>query len=106
MYQLDWVAKARSQKLQALRAPVRLGVDSTVWKLGFTSLFTDISSEMVSSILPLYFIYHLRFSPLEFGILDGIYQGAAIALLSLAAGVFAAAAVKKESLSPATRFPP
>lgn len=89
MYQLDWVAKARSQKLVGLRAPVRLGVDSTVWKLGFTSLFTDISSEMVSSILPLYFIYHLRFSPLEFGILDGIYQGAAIALLSLAAGVFA-----------------
>lgn len=89
MYQLDWVAKARSQKLLGLRSPVRLGVDSTVWKLGFTSLFTDISSEMVSSILPLYFMYHLRFSPLEFGILDGIYQGAAIALLSLAAGVFA-----------------
>ncbi|HTF67392.1 MAG TPA: MFS transporter, partial [Edaphobacter sp.] len=43
---------------------------------------------MVSSILPLYFVLHLHFSPLQFGVLDGIYQGAAVALLSLASGIY------------------
>lgn len=88
MYQLAWVVKARANNC-ALRWPARLDVSATVWKLGFTSLFTDISSAMVSSILPLYFLFYLRFSPLQFGILDGIYQGLAIALLSLASGICA-----------------
>ncbi len=88
MYQLDLLARIRSQKALGLQWPGRIDVTSTVWKLGLTSFFTDISSEMVSSILPLYFIAYLHFSPLEFGVLDGIYQGAAVALLSLAAGVF------------------
>ncbi len=66
-----------------------LSVDPTVWKLGFTSLLTDASAEMVQSILPLYFVLYLHFSPLQFGVLDGISQGGAVALLSLAAGVFA-----------------
>jgi MFS family permease len=52
-------------------------------------LLTDISSEMVGSILPLYFVLNLHFSPLEFGFLDGIYQGAAVAFLSLGSGVLA-----------------
>ncbi len=66
-----------------------LTVSPTVWRLGFTSLLTDISSEMVGSILPLYFVLYLHFSPLEFGFLDGISQGAAVALLSLFSGVMA-----------------
>jgi predicted MFS family arabinose efflux permease len=44
---------------------------------------------MVSSILPLYFVIYLGFSPLQFGVLDGIYQGAAVASLSLVAGIAA-----------------
>jgi MFS family permease len=44
---------------------------------------------MVSSILPVYFVFYLHFSPLAFGFLDGISQGAAVALLSLASGIFA-----------------
>ncbi len=66
-----------------------LGVEPNVWKLGFTSLFTDVSAEMVSSILPLYFVIYLGLSPLQFGVLDGIYQGAAVASLSLVAGIAA-----------------
>lgn len=85
MYQLDLLARIRSQKMCGV-GWVPLEVTSAVWKLGLTSFFTDISSEMVSSILPLYFIAYLHFSPLEFGVLDGIYQGAAVALLSIAAG--------------------
>jgi MFS family permease len=46
-----------------------------VWYLGITSLVTDISSEMVASVLPMYVVLHLQLSPLIFGTLDGIYNG-------------------------------
>ena len=60
-------------------------VARTVVLLGLTSLFTDISSEMVVTILPLYLVYVGGFSPLAFGVIDGIYNGAA-ALVGLASG--------------------
>ena len=63
-------------------------VSGTVWALGLTSLFTDISSEMVASVLPVYLVLHLGLSPLAFGVIDGVYQGAA-ALVRVAAGVLA-----------------
>ena len=50
-------------------------VNRNVVGLGFTSLFTDISSEMVSSVLPMYLMLFLRLSPLQFGLVDGLYQG-------------------------------
>jgi MFS family permease len=56
--------------------------------LGLTSLFTDVSSEMVSTILPVYLIFFLRLTPLQFGIIDGLYQGAT-ALVRLAGGIMA-----------------
>jgi MFS family permease len=52
------------------------GVDKNVVHLGLTSLFTDISSEMISTILPLYLMFYLRISPLQYGVVDGLYQGA------------------------------
>src|SRR4051812_12153304 len=60
-------------------------VGGTVLLLGTCSLLTDISSEMVSAILPLYLVFTLGFTPLQYGVIDGIYQGAA-ALINLAAG--------------------
>jgi MFS family permease len=63
-------------------------ISPTVWALGVTSLLTDISSEMVASILPVYLVLHLGLSPLAFGVIDGIYQGAA-ALVRVGAGVLA-----------------
>lgn len=51
------------------------GVHRNVVGLGFTSLFTDISSEMVSAVLPMYLVLFLRLSPLQFGLVDGLYQG-------------------------------
>jgi MFS family permease len=53
--------------------------------LGLVSLFTDISAEMVATILPLYLVFNLGLSPLQFGVVDGIYQGAA-ALVRVAGG--------------------
>jgi MFS family permease len=63
----------------------RVHVSRTVILLGLTSLFTDISSEMVTTILPLYLIYSLGLSPLQFGVIDGIQQGAS-SLVRVVAG--------------------
>jgi MFS family permease len=40
-------------------------------------MFTDVSSEMVSAILPLYLVFGVGLSPLQFGVVDGLYQGVA-----------------------------
>lgn len=50
-------------------------VAPNVWFLGITSLLTDLSSEMVTSVLPMYLVLHLNLSPLAFGALDGLYNG-------------------------------
>ncbi len=63
-------------------------VDGNVVALGVTSFFSDISSEMVNAILPLYLMITLGFSPLQFGLFDGAYQGMT-GLLRIAGGVVA-----------------
>jgi MFS family permease len=50
-------------------------VSSTVVLLGVVSLLTDVSSEMVASVLPMYLTVAVGLSPLAYGFLDGIYQG-------------------------------
>jgi MFS family permease len=63
-------------------------VGRNVVLLGLVSLFTDISSEMVAAILPLYLVYTLGFTPLQFGVVDGLQQGAA-AIVRVAGGFLA-----------------
>jgi MFS family permease len=63
-------------------------VSRNVVNLGLTSLFTDISSEMISTILPLYLVFALRMTTFQLGVVDGVYQGAS-ALTRLVAGVAA-----------------
>ncbi|MFG2793013.1 MFS transporter [Streptomyces sp. NPDC048419] len=53
----------------------RVAVAPTVLALGSVSLITDVSSEMVTAVLPLYLVTGLGLSPLGFGLLDGIYNG-------------------------------
>ncbi|MEV0646226.1 MFS transporter [Phytomonospora sp. NPDC050363] len=60
-------------------------VAANVVALGAVSLVTDVSSEMVTAILPLYFVIGLGLNPLLFGFLDGLYAGAT-ALARLAGG--------------------
>lgn len=59
-----------------------------MWLLGLVSCFTDISSEMISSILPVYLFVHLQLSPVQFGLIDGLYQGVT-AVARLASGIVA-----------------
>lgn len=60
-------------------------VAPTVLALGTVSLITDVSSEMVTAVLPLYLVAGLGLSPLGFGLLDGVYNGFS-ALVRLAGG--------------------
>jgi len=60
-------------------------VPAVVLALGTVSLVTDISSEMVTAVLPLYLVATLGMSPLGFGTLDGVYNGVS-ALVQLTGG--------------------
>jgi MFS family permease len=43
--------------------------------LGVVSLLTDVSSESVSAVLPLYLTAVVGLTPLAYGFIDGLYQG-------------------------------
>lgn len=51
-------------------------VATNVVALGAVSLITDISSEMVTAVLPLYLVTVLRLTPVQYGLVDGLYTGA------------------------------
>ena len=52
-------------------------VPGVVLALGLTSLFTDVSSEAITAVLPLYLTAVLGLGPVAYGFVDGIYQGTA-----------------------------
>ena len=60
-------------------------VSSVVISLGIVSMLTDVSSESVSAILPLYVTGVIGLSTVAYGFLDGIYQGVS-AFVRLGAG--------------------
>lgn len=60
-------------------------VAGTVILLGIVSMLTDVSSESVSAVLPLYITSVLGMSPLAYGFVDGIYNGVS-AVVRLAGG--------------------
>ena len=68
--------------------PVRGRIAGNVVALGAVSLITDISSEMVAAILPVFLFLNLHLSPAAFGAIDGLYTGAT-ALLRLVGGYVA-----------------
>ena len=87
MYPLEWIERLKLGRATSGAQP--MVISPVVLSLGLTSLLTDISSEMVNSLLPAYVVLHLHLSPLQFGVIDGLYNGFAIALLSLVAGYIA-----------------
>ena len=60
-------------------------VPRTVILLGLTSFLTDVSAEMVATVLPLYLVFAVGLTPLQFGLIDGLYQGSA-ALVRIGSG--------------------
>ena len=86
MYQVEAWSALRRARRDADGGLGWLHVRRNVWALGFTSLFTDVSSEMVATVLPVYLVLYLGLTPFQFGIVDGLYHGVT-ALLRLASGV-------------------
>ncbi|MCK9826113.1 MFS transporter [Nocardioides cavernae] len=72
---------------RAARPPV----GRVVVVLGVVSMLTDISSESVAAILPLYLTAVVGLTPVAYGLIDGLYQGVS-ALVRLGGGWLADAA--------------
>ena len=58
-----------------LDRPARLS--ATVWALGLTSLFMDISSEMIHSLLPVFLVVGLGTSAAYLGVIEGVAEATA-----------------------------
>ncbi|MFO0618070.1 MAG: MFS transporter [Polyangiaceae bacterium] len=74
-----YLSSTLAQLYRALRArdpKAARPVPRAVVRLGITSLLTDVASEMVDTILPLYALYALELSPFAVGALDGLYHAA------------------------------
>jgi MFS family permease len=84
MYQVE-ASKALLKPRLWARTPTRLRVPRNVVMLGLVSMLTDVSSEMVATVLPLYLVFTLGANPLALGAIDGAYRGAA-ALVQVASG--------------------
>ena len=85
MYQVEAAAALRKTLRSLPGRRFWPHVSRNVVALGFTSLLTDVSSEMVSTVLPIYLVLYLGLTPLQFGLVDGVYHGFT-ALLRLAGG--------------------
>jgi MFS family permease len=53
-------------------------IPRTIWMLGFVSLFMDMSSELVHSILPFFLVSTLGASVLTLGVIEGVAEAAAL----------------------------
>jgi MFS family permease len=67
--------KDRPVAPEQVRNEGRRRVSSVVVTLGMVSLVTDISSESVNAILPLYLTTVLGLSAVSYGVVDALYQG-------------------------------
>ena len=56
----------------------KVRMPTTVWALGFVSMFMDISSEMIHSLLPMFLVGSLGMSALSVGILEGLAESTAL----------------------------
>src|SRR5712691_4767805 len=72
---LDEIASAKSA-----RPPPSdwRAIPGSIWALGFVSMFADISSEMIHSLLPVFLVSVLGASALAVGLIEGIAEATAL----------------------------
>jgi MFS family permease len=87
LYRGDWLFRL-SGLVGETRNPLRWRVPANVWGLGITSMLTDVSSEMVVSILPAYLVMTSGLAPLALGIATGLHEGGPL-LAAWAGGLIA-----------------
>jgi MFS family permease len=61
-----------------LKAASIPAIPRTVWMLGFVSLFMDMSSELVHSLLPVFLVSTLGASVMTVGVIEGLAEAAAL----------------------------
>src|SRR5512145_784946 len=69
----------RTPPLPGRSAPWR-ALPLGIWAMGFSSLFMDISSEMIHSLLPIFMVSVLGVSMVTLGFIEGIAEAAAAIL--------------------------
>lgn len=72
------MTKTPAAELKTLHAAARL--PRTVWGLGLTSLFMDLSSEMIHALLPVYLTVTLGLSAAYLGWVEGLAEATALAV--------------------------
>src|SRR3974390_1639395 len=77
--------------------PARSALPVAVVLLGFTSLFTDIGTEMIFPLLPVFLTESLKAGPAYLGLVEGAAD-AVSSLLKLASGVVADRAKRRKPL--------
>jgi MFS family permease len=85
VYQVE-ASKALLRPSTWASSAARVSVPRNVVLLGLVSMLTDVSSEMVATILPLDLVFSLGASPLVLGAIDGLYRGA-VAIVQVASGL-------------------
>lgn len=73
--------------MPALKATPQQAIPRTIWALGLVSLFMDLSSELVHSLLPLFLVGTLGASMLTVGLIEGLAEASAL-LVKVFSGVF------------------
>jgi MFS family permease len=61
----------------AASAPEPVRLSTAVWALGLTSLFMDVSSEMIHSLLPVFLVVGLGTSAAYLGVIEGVAEATA-----------------------------
>src|ERR1051326_7885312 len=66
---------ARQIRMRFLGSSNR-NIPHSIWALGFVSMFMDISSEMIHSLLPVFVVSILGISATALGLIEGVAEGA------------------------------
>ena len=66
---------ARQIRMRFLGSSSR-NIPHSIWALGFVSMFMDISSEMIHSLLPVFVVSILGISATALGLIEGVAEGA------------------------------
>src|SRR5437868_3912388 len=67
----------RQRNTQSMTPPEARKIPRTVWALGFVSMFMDISSEMIHSLLPVFLVTTLGASAALLGVIEGVAEATA-----------------------------
>jgi MFS family permease len=73
-------------------------IPRTVWVLGFVSLFMDVSSEMIHSLLPLFMVTSLGASSVAVGLIEGLAESTAL-IVKVFSGVLSDYIGKRKGLA-------